>query len=414
MGKIKSAVILAVVLVWTAFGALNGEVTRKNIRFVQYPDFPDAHSTWGSIGYSKVHQKIFIGVTNHQDKVGLFEYDVNRDRMRLCGFLPQLANLQDFQWQGKVHSEIIEGPDGCMYFSTDGGESREEYLMNHPQGYGGGFFFKWNPAEDRLTNLGYGLQYESIKDITVDRISGRLMGISYPQAHLLLYDHQKNDLRDLGRVGSDHVPRVLFSDWFGNMYYVDWRQRLIKYEHDTGKLIFASDSLPAFDGTTGNRVVTGITAYAEDQANGVIYLVTYGSKIVAFYPTRLDFGRVEDLSGLYDGDPEVRKPYEYYCPNVGLGDNGLLYYFIGGHGSYVDGEEKNVMMEFDPQSKNKRIVLSFLLEEISEVTGSSVKDGNGNLYFCGRRRAPQAEMMGESGASRPFMIIFNPTKEIAP
>ncbi len=33
-----------------------------------------------------------------------------------------------------------------MYFTTDGGESREEYFMNHPDGYSGGFFMKWNPG----------------------------------------------------------------------------------------------------------------------------------------------------------------------------------------------------------------------------------------------------------------------------
>ncbi len=412
MREIKIVMFTALTLMLTVFGILSAEITKKNIRFVEYPSFPDAHSTWGSIGYSKTHRKVFIGVTNHRDKVGLFEYDVIRDRIRLCGFLPELANLRNFQWQGKIHSKITEGPDGCMYFSSDGGESREEYLMNHPHGYGGGFFFKWDPAGELLTKLGYGMRYESVKDITIDQISGRIMGVSYPQAHLLVYDHEKNDIRDLGRVGSDHVPRTLFSDWFGNMYYVDWRQRLIKYEHDTGKLLFARDSLPAFEGTPGYRVVTGITAYAEDQANGVIYLVTYGSKMVAYYPARVGIGKMVDLGGIYDGDLETKQPYDYYCPNLALGDNGMLYYFIGGHGSYVDGEEKNVLMEFDPQKKTKRMVLSFRLKEISEVTGANVKDENGGLYFCGRRRDAEAQMRGESGASRPFMIIFNPTREI--
>ncbi len=412
MREIKIVMFTALTLMFTVFGILSAEITRKNIRFVEYPSFPEAHSTWGSIGYSKTHRKVFIGVTNHRDRVGLFEYDVIRDRIRLCGFLPELANLRNFQWQGKIHSKITEGPDGCMYFTSDGGESREEYLMNHPHGYGGGFFFKWDPAGELLTKLGYGLRYESVKDITIDQISGRIMGVSYPQAHLLLYDHEKNDLRNLGRVGSDHVPRVLFSDWFGNMYYVDWRQRLIKYEHDTGKLLFARDSLPAFEGTPGYRVVTGITAYAEDQANGVIYLVTYSSKMVAYYPARVGIGKMVDLGGIYDGDLETKQPYDYYCPNLALGDNGMLYYFIGGHGSYVDGEEKNVLMEFDPQKKTKRMVLSFRLKEISEVTGANVKDENGSLYFCGRRRDPRARMRGESGASRPFMIIFNPEREV--
>ena len=39
-------------------------------------------------------------------------------------------------------------------------------------------------------------------------------------------------------------------------------------------------------------------------------------------------------------------------------------------------------------------------------------DMDGNMYFCGRRSAADAENVGESGASRPFMIIFNPEKDI--
>jgi hypothetical protein len=34
------------------------------------------------------------------------------------------------------------------------------------------------------------------------------------------------------------------------------------------------------------------------------------------------------------------------------------------------------------------------------------------MYFCGRRRATDAVHMGESGASRPFLLIFNPEKKI--
>jgi len=46
---------------------------------------------------------------------------------------------------GEDPLQIVEGPLGEMYFATDGGESREEYLMEHPHGYSGGFFMKWDP-----------------------------------------------------------------------------------------------------------------------------------------------------------------------------------------------------------------------------------------------------------------------------
>jgi hypothetical protein len=394
----------------TCVSTIPADITKKYLRFVDYPGFPEAHSTWGSIGYSATHRKVFIGVTNHADRVGLFEYDIAKDKMRLCGFVPELANLRGYQWQGKVHSQIVEGPNGQMYFTTDGGESREEYLMEHPHGYSGGFILKWDPVTERLTNLGVGMQYESIKDLAVDRGTGRIYAVSYPQVHFLVYDPGTNELHDLGRMGSDHVPRVIFSDRWGNPYYVDWRQRLIKYERSAERLLFANDSLPAFPGTPGDYIVTGITAYAVDKTSGIIYLITYGAKMLAFHPIQEGIGKVEDLGGIFDG--KSKPAWQYYCPNLALGANGKLYYFLGGHGMYALQGESIVLMEFDPQSRQKRIVLSFPLSVISEVTGSDVRDEAGNLFFAGRRSDPVAEQKGESGASRPFMIMFNPEKAL--
>ena len=152
--------------------SLNKPISERNIRFIDYPDFPEAHSTWGSIGYNPANNNVYVGVTNHADKVGFYEYDPTLKQIQLHGFLSDLGHLRPFQWQGKMHSKIVAGPKGEIYFSTDGGESRQEYLMDHPHGYAGGFFMKWSPATKQLTNLGMGMQYESIKDVEVDLQSG--------------------------------------------------------------------------------------------------------------------------------------------------------------------------------------------------------------------------------------------------
>jgi hypothetical protein len=188
-------------------------ITERNVVFLDYPGFPEAHSSWGAIGYSARHHKVFISTTDHRERQGLYEYDVATKRLRLLGLVAELANLRDHQWQGKVHSYIVEGPDGRMYFGTDGGNSRQGRLMNHPHGYGGGFFFAWDPATETLSNLGKGLRYESLKNIAVDRVSGRIYGVTFPQAHLLIYDPEADELRDLGRLMSFHVPRPLLTDW---------------------------------------------------------------------------------------------------------------------------------------------------------------------------------------------------------
>ena len=380
-----------------------GKNLNDHITFIEYPDFPEAHSTWDDIGYSKEHNKVMIGVTNHSDKIVLYEYDVSKSQMNKQGALADLAHLRTFQWQGKIHSKFAEGPGGQMYFSTDGGESREEYLMNNPHGYSGGFFMKWDPGKHELTNLGMGLQYESVKDIDVDYESGTIYGVTYPQAHFLVYNPAKNILRDLGRLGSSHVPRVLFTDWWGNCYYVDWRQRLVKFDKQQDGLVFAENSLPAFPGTPGGKIVTGITAYAKDQQNGVIYLITYGAKILAFYPTKEGIGEVKDLGSIAQTGP--KNLYDPYVPNLNIGTDGKLYYIIGGHGNYII-KDTTVLIQFDPQTKEQQILYKFPVSELSEATGSDTRDKEGNLYFAGRK-----DVKGHHGSS-PFLIKFNPDKPV--
>ncbi|MDQ2775135.1 MAG: hypothetical protein M3Y57_09505 [Acidobacteriota bacterium] len=406
-GLLGRAPALRTAFVCLCFALLSrGSSGGTSVRFLPYPDFPQADSSWGSIGYSSRYNKVYIGVTNHRDRQGLFEYDVASGKLRLCGFVDEMGHLRPFEWQGKIHTQIVEGPDGAMYFGTDGGESREEDLKEHPHGYGGGFFFKWDPQQRHLTNLGMALPYEGLKDIAVDHTDGTLFAVSYPQVHLLTYDTPKNTLTDLGRVGSGHVPRVIFTDKWSNIYYVDWRQRLIKYEHDTKKLLFNRDSLPAFPGTPGLDIITGITAWASDSQSGTVYLITYGAKMLAFHPQRHGIGTVEDLGGIYD-DPD-RPPYIYYCPNLALHKNGKLYYFIGGHGSHAGRLQGTTLMEFDPRTRQKRVLGSYPLNVLTEATGSDVKDRDGNLYFAGRRDDPTVTKFGESGGNRPFLIIVHP------
>ncbi|NND08700.1 MAG: hypothetical protein HKN87_20185 [Saprospiraceae bacterium] len=375
-----------------------GKYYDEHIRFIAYPGFPDQHSTWNDIGISHTHKEVYVGVTNHHDKIALYAYDIIQDSMISYGFIDEQANLRSHQWQGKIHSKIIEGPNGLMYFSTDGGESREEYLMNHPHGYAGGFFMSWDPAQKKLQNLGMGLPFESIKDIDIDPATKTLYGVTYPQAHLLLYQPQENILRDLGRLASAHVPRVLFTDQWGNCYYVDWRQRLVKYETVSDSLIFADSTLPKFTGTPGSTIITGITAYAKDLEKGVIYLVTYGAKIVAFYPQQSGIGACKDLGGVFDLPQGTE--WKPYVPNLNVGLNGKLYYIVGGHGNFIK-QDKTLMMEFDIESGEKVVLYEFPIHEIAEATGSDVRDEFGHIYFAGRRRLPD-------NMSKPFLIKYKP------
>jgi hypothetical protein len=412
----RNFILLAFAIVSTNCFAQTNGITKDNITFIYYPGFPEGSSAWNSIGYNTKHNSVFAGITNHKDKVAIYEYDPGKDSMLLKGFIDELMNLRKFQWQAKVHTKFVPDNEGNVYAATDGGESREEYLMDHPHGYAGGFFIKWNGAEQKLQNLGMGMQYESIKDVDIDLSTGNLYAVSYPQVHFLVYNPAKNNLKDLGRLGSGHVPRVLFTDEWGNCYYTDWRQRLVKYEKSEEKLIFAKESLPAFPGTPGEHIITGITAYAKDKKNGVIYFVTYGAKVIAFYPQEKGFGKVKDLGGVMQ--VEGKPSWNYYVPNLNVGDNGKLYYIIGGHGIYAK-KGYALFVELDPVSGTRKVIYEYPDTELVEATGSDTKDKDGNIYFAGKKEAPpeqrnRANVLSEAGDSPtiPFLIKFNPEKSV--
>ena len=390
-------------------------VTDKNIRFIDYYGFPEGSSAWNSIGYNPKDNTVYVGITDHRNKVALYIYDASKDSIHLKGFISDMANLRPFQWQAKIHTKFVAGSNGDMYFATDGGESREEYLMDHPKGYSGGFIMKWSPSEEKITNLGIGLQYESIKDIDIDTATGKIYTISYPQVHFLVYDPKTNEMKDHGLLGSGHVPRMMFTDRWSNCYYVDWRQRLVKYEKSAGKLVFAENSLPSFPGTPGEHIITGITAFANDERNDVIYFITYGAKVIAFYPQQTGIGKVEDLGGVID--VPGKEKWNYYVPNLNVGNNGKLYYVIGGHGIYAK-KDQSLFVEFDPKSKTNKVLFEYPSTVFVEATGCNTKDKDGNLYFAGKRNVPRSEKnkgnLAELGDNPtvPFLVKFNPDKKV--
>jgi hypothetical protein len=66
-----------------------------------------------------------------------------------------------------------------------------------------------------------------------------------------------------------------------------------------------------------------------------------------------------------------------------------------------------VLVEFDPQARKATILLEYPTAQLSEATGSDIRDKDGNIYFAGRKRHADTEH-----GSAPFLIKFNPEKEV--
>jgi hypothetical protein len=408
MIKVHALFLLAAILS-NAFA-----VTKANFKFVDYPDMANPNSSWGSICYSTATNKVIIGVTDHVSQVGIFEWDCSKKTMSRRNWVSQGGHLQWFQWQGKIHSQMVENrKDGWVYFGTDGGEGREEYYMDHANGYFGGFFMKYNPATFEIINLGNGRRYESIKEIGIDQVRQRLYGITYPATHFLIKDLATDSLIDKGSLNKAHVGRTLFTDDWGNAYYTDMRGGLIKYEPAADTLLWADDLLARDTAVTSVTAVrSGLRAWTRVPKTNEYFFITTWSRIFKLTAREKGLGKVEDLGHILEPtkDIKLKDIVGVNCPNMAFHPNKKLYFIAGGHGNYIK-DDSTLVIEVDPALRTKKIIYAVSTDVISEATGSNVVDREGNLYFAARREGA-VKSVGETIRGSAELIIFNPEKEI--
>jgi len=389
-------------------------ITLANMKTVEYPDMANPHSSWGSIGYSSETNKVIIGVCDHSEAIAIMEWNCRTKKMTRRNWVATSGHLQKWQWQGKIHSQITENKnDGWMYFGTDGGESREEFYMDHPRGYHGGYIMKYNPVTYETINLGSAIRYESIKELVVDQKNNRLYGISYPADHFFIKDLATDSLFDKGMINKAHVARTLFTDKWGNAYYTDMRSYLLKYEPARDTFIWSSDYIPVDSAKTPAWLRRdGLRAWAKNEKTGDYYFQTNYSRLLQIAPQEKGLGNIKDLGYLLDPSPEIADTsiISANSPNLACGKNSRLYYWIGGHGNYLV-KDSICLVECDPKTKIKKILLKRPKSEICEATGSNIMDKEGNIYWAAYRSIP-GKSTAESGNSRALLIIFNPEKEL--
>jgi hypothetical protein len=91
---------------------------------VPIPPFPGAHAIWGATGQDSFGH-IWFGVTAASTPVPsahLFEYDPESaqvtDRGNVVDQLKQAGVLRAGEHQAKIHSRIVQGPGGYLYFAS--------------------------------------------------------------------------------------------------------------------------------------------------------------------------------------------------------------------------------------------------------------------------------------------------------
>jgi hypothetical protein len=73
----RIASVIMLIIIFTSYCVeANGQesvITHTNPQFIYYPDFPEGQSTWDDIGYDARFNTVYAVVTNHHNKLGLYE-----------------------------------------------------------------------------------------------------------------------------------------------------------------------------------------------------------------------------------------------------------------------------------------------------------------------------------------------------
>jgi hypothetical protein len=135
------------------------------------------------------------------------------DHGNVEGELQRLGLLRAGEHQAKIHSKIVQGPDGCLYFASMDEEGEKENGSRLPTW--GGHFWRLRLATGRWEHLG--ATAEAL--IAVAGGDRFIYALGYFGHVLYQYDTKNGQMRRL-QVGSvdGHISRNFFSDYRGHVY----------------------------------------------------------------------------------------------------------------------------------------------------------------------------------------------------
>ena len=121
--------------------------------------------------------------------------------------------------QGKFHAKILVDGDGVIWAATKHGneawEQRSEFGED-ATGYPGGHLFSYDPKTGQVVDHGILMKQNGMISGSIDVERRRLYYISDPKGHLLVYDIDRNTVRDLGYTG--FIPRYTAIDKQGRVF----------------------------------------------------------------------------------------------------------------------------------------------------------------------------------------------------
>lgn len=376
-------------LTGSVFSASAGASQRgPRTKVLDVPDFEGATAIWGSTGRDRRgHLWFGFSASGNGGSARLYEFDPQgeawHERGRVVDRLRAIGMLRPGEGQNKIHSRIVGGSDGWLYFCSSDEEGEREDGSALPRW--GGHLWRVDPETGKWQHL-----LATPEALIAASAVGRYVYALGYWGHLLVqYDTLSGTHRKLtvGSLGG-HVSRNLISDLRGHVF-VPRVQRDARgqpsatlVEFDTGLRQIAATPLQDYLGRGDPADSHGITglAYLPDgriaflTGRGGLYLIERDSGAPADRPAR-----VRALGWVHpDGEAPATGLFS-------LGDAARLAAIVSGkrgHEWVVSDLRTGASSAHPIDVKDLREVLLY---------GSVARDNAGNAYAVGWRAIPRGK-----------------------
>jgi len=362
-------------LTGSLFSPVGGDPLRApSLRDLPLPTTPDATAVWGATGRdARGHIWVGVSATRAGMSAHLLEFDPALknwlDRGAVVEQLKRAGLFRSGEGQIKIHSKIVSGGDGWLYFASadEEGETEEGALPRW-----GGHLWRIDPQRavwEHLFATPEGL-------IAVSGVGRYIYALGYWGHVLYQYDTMsgKHKRVVVGSIGA-HVSRNFLADVRGHAYVPRVRLQadapvaeLVEFDSDLRELAVTPLEFYFDRGPPGaNHGITGF-AYLRD---GRVLFTTHRGHLYAIAPSSEGPARVNALGWLHpDG--------EAYAPSL----------FVWGGPSWIAGLTfRNARYEWVTYELRTRVSRASPLDvrELRKplLYGSVTRDNQGRAYLGG-------------------------------
>ncbi len=235
------------------------------------------------------------------------------------------------------------------------------------------------------------LPKEGCRCLLHDEERGLLYSLTYPRDHFVIYDIEKRERRDIGRIGSINA-QVLFMDKKHRIWTTSDDGRLIRYDPEKDRLECSPYILPH-----NSNFQTGWHSVFYDAINAPdgesVFALTWIANpyLMRIWPNEGEWGRVEDLGpATQPRDPTI--PLDTFLDHSGgltvAGDRQV--YFVASRWRdpvynplpESHKEREGVVWRIDPETNEKEEVTTIERPDgFAQYVSRGAVDRNGDLFF---------------------------------